>query len=108
MQAPDSILQPTSPHRPLPSFPTRRSSDLPARQQREGEERARAADAEDGAQKLVGILDCCDVLMAAIQDAYQLLSRSEEHTSELQSRLHLVCRLLLEKKNSSMTSWITT
>src|SRR2546422_1793714 len=26
-------------------------------------------------------------------------SRSEEHTSELQSRLHLVCRLLLEKKN---------
>src|SRR5256884_3550435 len=27
--------------------------------------------------------------------------RSEEHTSELQSRLHLVCRLLLEKKNSS-------
>src|SRR2546422_6867952 len=26
------------------------------------------------------------------------LSRSEEHTSELQSRLHLVCRLLLEKK----------
>src|SRR2546429_1604717 len=29
------------------------------------------------------------------------LGRSEEHTSELQSRLHLVCRLLLEKKNSS-------
>src|SRR2546429_2868070 len=27
-----------------------------------------------------------------------LLHRSEEHTSELQSRLHLVCRLLLEKK----------
>src|SRR5687768_17808812 len=27
--------------------------------------------------------------------------RSEEHTSELQSRLHLVCRLLLEKKNKS-------
>src|SRR2546422_7947409 len=27
--------------------------------------------------------------------------RSEEHTSELQSRLHLVCRLLLEKKNYS-------
>src|SRR5687768_18144938 len=29
-----------------------------------------------------------------------LVARSEEHTSELQSRLHLVCRLLLEKKNS--------
>src|SRR3989442_9985808 len=27
-------------------------------------------------------------------------SRSEEHTSELQSRPHLVCRLLLEKKNN--------
>src|SRR2546429_2546702 len=27
-------------------------------------------------------------------------TRSEEHTSELQSRLHLVCRLLLEKKRS--------
>src|SRR2546422_3256442 len=31
------------------------------------------------------------------------LARSEEHTSELQSRLHLVCRLLLEKKKSSST-----
>src|SRR2546429_3018227 len=29
-----------------------------------------------------------------------LLLRSEEHTSELQSRLHLVCRLLLEKKKN--------
>src|SRR5205809_4784954 len=28
------------------------------------------------------------------------LDRSEEHTSELQSRLHLVCRLLLEKKKT--------
>src|SRR5256884_6613775 len=28
-------------------------------------------------------------------------NRSEEHTSELQSRLHLVCRLLLEKKNTN-------
>src|SRR2546422_4656561 len=28
--------------------------------------------------------------------------RSEEHTSELQSRLHLVCRLLLEKKKKDM------
>src|SRR2546429_4579194 len=28
-------------------------------------------------------------------------SRSEEHTSELQSRLHLVCRLLLEKKKKA-------
>src|SRR5690554_7501533 len=31
--------------------------------------------------------------------AFTILFRSEEHTSELQSRPHLVCRLLLEKKN---------
>src|SRR3989449_2784752 len=30
------------------------------------------------------------------------LARSEEHTSELQSRLHLVCRLLLEKKKNTL------
>src|SRR3989449_3251489 len=30
--------------------------------------------------------------------------RSEEHTSELQSRLHLVCRLLLEKKKKKLLS----
>src|SRR2546422_6180049 len=30
-----------------------------------------------------------------------LITRSEEHTSELQSRLHLVCRLLLEKKKKT-------
>src|SRR2546422_3737925 len=38
---------------------------------------------------------------AAAQDAFRTKPeawRSEEHTSELQSRLHLVCRLLLEKK----------
>src|SRR2546422_8768163 len=38
-----------------------------------------------------------------IFSAYFLgLARSEEHTSELQSRLHLVCRLLLEKKKKSI------
>src|SRR2546422_2197162 len=31
---------------------------------------------------------------------HQRVLRSEEHTSELQSRLHLVCRLLLEKKKN--------
>src|SRR3712207_7290053 len=34
--------------------------------------------------------------------------RSEEHTSELQSRQYLVCRLLLEKKNSTSTSLFTS
>src|ERR1041385_4630323 len=37
-------------------------------------------------------LSCCCALTSR---------RSEEHTSELQSRLHLVCRLLLEKKNTT-------
>src|SRR2546422_1311588 len=35
--------------------------------------------------------------------AVLLRVRSEEHTSELQSRLHLVCRLLLEKKKNKTT-----
>src|SRR2546422_6065583 len=35
-----------------------------------------------------------------------VIGRSEEHTSELQSRLHLVCRLLLEKKKKgTCTTW---
>src|SRR2546422_3486711 len=34
--------------------------------------------------------------------------RSEEHTSELQSRLHLVCRLLLEKKKNNKDKVRTT
>src|SRR2546429_3776920 len=33
---------------------------------------------------------------------YTITERSEEHTSELQSRLHLVCRLLLEKKKKNI------
>src|SRR2546429_2894514 len=46
-------------------------------------------------------------LRARLRDEYERLlvavethARSEEHTSELQSRLHLVCRLLLEKKKN--------
>src|SRR5690625_3417613 len=41
-----------------------------------------------------------------VANAYQLLAwhRSEEHTSELQSRGHLVCRLLLEKKKQQIHS----
>src|SRR5687768_17902673 len=36
--------------------------------------------------------------IAFAEPAEKSFTRSEEHTSELQSRLHLVCRLLLEKK----------
>src|SRR2546429_8424412 len=49
---------------------------------------------------------CCAASIALRMAATSLVtpvavSRSEEHTSELQSRLHLVCRLLLEKKKKS-------
>src|SRR3989449_4396250 len=39
----------------------------------------------------------------ALLTAGSAKKRSEEHTSELQSRLHLVCRLLLEKKKKKKT-----
>src|SRR2546422_7909647 len=39
---------------------------------------------------------------------HPLEDRSEEHTSELQSRLHLVCRLLLEKKKKTHTPRLLT
>src|SRR5207249_11121495 len=95
----------------LPSFPTRRSSDLTL---------ADANDAHDWriyadfAQTLIGIarpLYASDPIGVELdQSLYALDSttidlclslfpwRSEEHTSELQSRFDLVCRLLLEKK----------
>src|SRR2546429_5895453 len=40
----------------------------------------------------------CDQILLAPDRECAFACRSEEHTSELQSRLHLVCRLLLEKK----------
>src|SRR5690625_2050629 len=40
-------------------------------------------------------------LFERLEQALQQVYRSEEHTSELQSRGHLVCRLLLEKKNNT-------
>src|SRR5687768_17621569 len=43
-------------------------------------------------------------LMCMTQLAHLPLERSEEHTSELQSRLHLVCRLLLEKKKTNQNT----
>src|SRR5689334_25337309 len=58
---------------------------------------------EDLAQQGCGVVAERDVLVdrALGDDATSLLGkvfRSEEHTSELQSQFHLVCRLLLEKK----------
>src|SRR5205809_7298983 len=69
--------------RDLHSFPTRRSSDLqiPAREQVRERERVRPVISRHRSTL-----------------TSHIVTRSEEHTSELQSRLHLVCRLLLEKK----------
>src|SRR2546429_5950429 len=43
-------------------------------------------------------------LLVDTDGAGRVAARSEEHTSELQSRLHLVCRLLLEKKKDTRLS----
>src|SRR5690625_5850570 len=42
--------------------------------------------------------------LESVQGARDELRRSEEHTSELQSRGHLVCRLLLEKKKKTLNA----
>src|SRR2546422_8421681 len=47
-----------------------------------------------------------DASLAALTMRELAPVRSEEHTSELQSRLHLVCRLLLEKKKHNNTESI--
>src|SRR2546429_2073353 len=60
----------------------------------------------------VALISVSQVLMAfADLSTGCLLSsyaRSEEHTSELQSRLHLVCRLLLEKKKNNQSLSLTS
>src|SRR5439155_13308481 len=78
-------------HQVLHSFPTRRSSDLTASSGwlRRCSRRWR-----------VERRDPIAIEFTARQLRHQ--QRSEEHTSELQSRGHLVCRLLLEKKNRSI------
>src|SRR5687768_18093073 len=43
-------------------------------------------------------------LLPGFHPCRPIWGRSEEHTSELQSRLHLVCRLLLEKKKNHIQS----
>src|SRR5260370_4841831 len=44
------------------------------------------------------------VLVRSLYEQAVVLARSEEHTSELQSHLNLVCRLLLEKKNRRVSA----
>src|SRR2546429_2414309 len=50
---------------------------------------------------------CISTLNIGSRIWQEFLVRSEEHTSELQSRLHLVCRLLLEKKKPTSTKTST-
>src|SRR3712207_7047474 len=40
--------------------------------------------------------------------SHEQVLRSEEHTSELQSRQYLVCRLLLEKKNTTIITYVSS
>src|SRR5690606_41653618 len=90
----------------VPSFPTRRSSDLAGvlRVRAAGDDahrveaQARALARVDGRDRPALGDELGDVRLAG--DADLDLARSEEHTSELQSRENLVCRLLLEKKNT--------
>src|SRR3712207_8815938 len=51
----------------------------------------------DSAQDMRG-----EMLAAMASMGVKVIARSEEHTSELQSRQYLVCRLLLEKKKKDM------
>src|SRR5690554_7776523 len=92
-------------HTALHSFPTRRSSDLNFRPvngamipaQIDGEIKSIRFNNGDIVEQgqVLFILD------DRVEQAERERLRSEEHTSELQSRPHLVCRLLLEKKNGA-------
>src|SRR5207249_7014600 len=95
----------------LPSFPTRRSSDLhdnvvglvqrpPSLVVRVVQvERCVFVDDARGGQSLV--LPPDRMQDDPVREEVMEQRRSEEHTSELQSRFDLVCRLLLEKKNKN-------
>src|SRR5207249_9829418 len=49
-------------------------------------------------EQTLGVVENIDTTSRQLKEALE--ARSEEHTSELQSRFDLVCRLLLEKKNN--------
>src|SRR5699024_12648545 len=94
-------------HLPLPSFPTRRSSDLITanNEQLRGFGRTRASHvctAEGGrAKRIPQAQSHQSGIQLSKGLVLELCSRSEEHTSELQSRFELVCRLLLEEKKET-------
>src|SRR5690606_40175934 len=104
---PSASSLPTSAHlQALHSVPTRRSSDL-ARLPRLRRDGSQVIDAEPCHGTLHAVRSFRSVdFRAAWRDPHpdrrqrlgSAAERSEEHTSELQSRENLVCRLLLEKK----------
>src|SRR5205809_5374159 len=67
-------------------------------------QRLERRDAHSGGDRAALSGRWCQSACSASEDK----DRSEEHTSELQSRLHLVCRLLLEKKNINKNQNIKT
>src|SRR5690606_41196635 len=88
--------------RDLHSFPTRRSSDL-VDASGDADVAARAGAAVESAYATGEVQSATTTFTLGGVDVPQAASvpraeRSEEHTSELQSRENLVCRLLLEKK----------
>src|SRR2546429_5902235 len=62
----------------------------------------------DGGKHTGRGLAACALASGGSRSGSQGSGRSEEHTSELQSRLHLVCRLLLEKKNKTKFDIVTS
>src|SRR5436305_11765629 len=84
-------------HRDLHSFPTRRSSDLDRRAMQAASRDIHCA--KPGCPVKLGTSDGHSFTMR--RQGRTAVIRSEEHTSELQSRPHLVCRLLLEKKKKN-------
>src|SRR2546422_2782032 len=64
----------------------------------EAERQEGDAGGDEGGAERVGVRDALAADVGKPHPAEHEDGRSEEHTSELQSRLHLVCRLLLEKK----------
>src|SRR5437870_6645872 len=86
-------------HPALHSFPTRRSSDLAAaHESRPDTPYLQPAPLREALTALaLGADQACPFVLRGEETKGQ--ARSEEHTSELQSRGHLVCRLLLEKNN---------
>src|SRR5437868_11266464 len=83
----------------LLSFPTRRSSDLLENLSRHGGIRVQSHRGEGGRLDSFRLASAEHDLESIARAVIDSRRRSEEHTSELQSRFDLVCRLLLEKKN---------